>query len=302
MEDNGAGYAEQRQESPMSLASRVVGSLVVRLGQCCPGCGGCGGRQATWCRSFLERESVAEHLWAPFRALAAAPHVALAATVLAYAVYCLLYAVVWVPLTLFLPEFAAWLVVVYGVRRGGHAIARFATFPGSFGTVRGDVEREYLRRLLGRLEQACYALESWWIDLHPRAAVSVDQEGLARHLKDATDARDFVLRPVLDAVDAARGGAGRRNLGDVADLPDLTPRAREALNGFREALAEAVDACGDVERASLDLVACRTRRTVFDDFAHCHYLSSDGAPGVVDPATPLAAVAGRTLFVAHDPK
>ena len=53
---------------------------------------------------------------------------------------------------------------------------------------------------------------------------------------------------------------------------------------------------------SLDLVACRTRRTVFDDFAHCHYLSSDGAPGVVDPATPLAAVAGRTLFVAHDPK
>ena len=286
-------FAEQ--ESPLALAQRVAASSLRRAGALVP----CGAISSPAClgaarRCVVERESFAEHAWAPFRALALAPGLAVAATLGAYAVFVVLYGVLWAPLTALLPEPLAWACVLLGLRRGGGALARFATFPGSFATVRGEVEREYGRRLLGRLEHACYALESWWIDLHPRAASAVDQEAFARHCREAWEARDAILKPVLDAVDAARG-AGDVDVGDVADLPDLTPRAAEALEGFRACLAAAVDACGGAERASLELLALRPRQ-----FTAAHREATRrGAPGaaaalkLMDACRALAAACPR---------
>ena len=288
-------FAEQ--ESPLALAQRVGASALRRAGALVP----CGAISSPAClgaarRCVVERESFAEHAWAPFRALALAPGLAVAATLGAYAVFVVLYGVLWAPLTAVLPEPLAWLCVLLGLRRGGGALARFATFPGSFATVRGEVEREYGRRLLGRLEHACYALESWWIDLHPRAASAVDQEAFARHCREAWEARDAILKPVLDAVDAARG-AGDVDVGDVADLPDLTPRAAEALEGFRACLAAAVDACGAAERASLELLALRPRQ-----FTAAHREATRrGAPGaaaalkLMDACRALAAACPSCL-------
>ncbi|KAH8046537.1 hypothetical protein JL722_13596 [Aureococcus anophagefferens] len=217
-------FAEQ--ESPLALAQRVAASALRRAGALVP----CGAISSPAClgaarRCVVERESFAEHAWAPFRGRALASP---SRRRRRHAVFVVLYGVLWAPLTAVLPEPLAWACVLLGLRRAAARSRAAAFLVLRDGPRRGGAE--YGRRLLGRLEHACYALESWWIDLHPRAASAVDQEAFARHCREAWEARDAILKPVLDAVDAARG-AGDVDVGDVADLPDLTPRAA-ALEGF----------------------------------------------------------------------
>ena len=96
----------------------------------------------------------------------AVPHLVALGVVVGQLAYCLLWTL-WVPIARF-SEPAAWVCSLLAVRKLGATVAVFATFPGSFKQVRSDVEREYSRRLLHRLEHSVYAVETWWIALHPR--------------------------------------------------------------------------------------------------------------------------------------
>ena len=126
-------FTAEPQEAPMGLLSRLSGSVFRSVARVCPsrslgpcGCDGVGGR-------CMARESFADHLWAPLKTVAFAPQTSVLGVLAAYAAYCACWAL-WAPVAFLVTEYGAWALVVYGVRRGGHCIARFATFPGSFAT------------------------------------------------------------------------------------------------------------------------------------------------------------------------
>jgi len=245
------------QEAPVSLASRLVAQMGGAVGCGCVRMPAGVGRA---CGDWARRPCAADFVPGPFGAAARHPGSCALGLVASYAAYCALWAA-WFPFAWACTEYGAWLVVAYLVRRGGGGIARFAVYPGSFGTVRRDVEKEYARRLLARLERCGDALEALWIDLHPRSGVRADRDSFLRRAAAAVEARDAVLRPLAAAADAVGGGGGRdaraRGEAAAAGLPDLTDRARRALGVFRDALGEASDAVDGAEAVARDLAASR---------------------------------------------
>ena len=170
---------------------------------------------------WLERESFADRAWAPIRGLALAPQGSLALVAGVYVVYVILWAMFF-PVASVVGEMGTWLLILYGVRRIGGIIARFATFPGSFRSVRHDVEREYARRLASKLDECARSIEAWWLDLHPRAPrEDADRDNLGRRCDEALRWRNDVLIPLRDAMRATKfKTSASTTIGDDGDDDD----------------------------------------------------------------------------------
>uniref|UniRef100_A0A7S3K3G6 Uncharacterized protein n=1 Tax=Aureoumbra lagunensis TaxID=44058 RepID=A0A7S3K3G6_9STRA len=207
-------------------------------------------------KCFIYRESIAERLsFTPLRWLAMQPHIAGAITLISYTLFCLLW-LAWAPLAFLLSEAGAWLVFIFLVRSGGGCIARFATFPGSFGSVRQDVEREYGRRVAARLEQAALVFESWWLCLHPRGGRPDEANIILEAFSAAKGVQLDSLIPLRDAMACVLPVKEKQTheqkstllYGDLGQREiSLSVQAIEAAEAVYQALVAVIDACEPLE-------------------------------------------------------
>lgn len=230
----------------------------------------------------MERESLADRAWTPIRFVCYSPQVMTVVLVFLYGVFCLLW-LAWSLVGFFLGEFGAWLVGLLAIQFVAATVARFATYPGSFDSVKLDVEREYGRRLAHRLENAACAMEPWWIDLHPRARIDIDKESFSRHVDEARMARDLVLVPLLDAmrlVENEQESLGKKKETHDLGAPDwrsLSVDAVEAFTTVRKAIEAVLAGTTGVEAPTERLLAIAS-----NDFSH-------GRRHILDAATARAA-------------
>lgn len=207
---------------------------------------------------LVERDSVADRAWTPIRSIAFNPQVCAVVVMSTYLVYFVFYLLIWCPVAWMTSELGALLCLLAAVRVAAGAIARFATFPGSFMRVRLDLEREYGRRLSQRLETAARVLETWWIDLHPRSNANVDQDDFRRHVEEAWIVRRN-LTGLLEAMNAVE-----------IEWTELSREAAESFEAVQSATRAALDACVALEPLTARLLSClrfdfpRKRREPFD--------------------------------------
>ena len=112
----------------------------------------------------FQEDAYSDHLWSPFAFLAASPHVA---GVLVPAVY-LVFLVLWAPLRLvaaLVGEAGTYALLLGAVYALGRLLATYLSYPGSFPGVKRDIEREFSRRLAGKLDLAVQGLAHWATDL-----------------------------------------------------------------------------------------------------------------------------------------
>ena len=84
------------------------------------------------------------------------------------AVVYLVVLVIWFPLwllSLLISETGTWLALAGGIFWLGRQLARYLSYPGCFATVTRDIEKDYSRRLVQKLDATAQALWAWGQDL-----------------------------------------------------------------------------------------------------------------------------------------
>lgn len=157
-----------------------------------------------------QADAMSDHLWSPLYMLASSPKGALAVVLAVYLVIALL----WMPLkllSLLITESGTYLVLLGLFYKFGNTVALYLSFPGCFKTVQRDIEKEYSRRVLQKIDLATQAIAAWGGDLRDGPSASGEPSGYqTRHATALWFQREVVavLRESLElVVDMGEGHA-----------------------------------------------------------------------------------------------
>ena len=163
----------------------------------------------------------------------------------AYVVVLIFWFPLWV-LSQLITEGGTWLALIGGIFYTGRQLARYLSYPGCFATVIRDIEKDYSRRLVQKLDATSAALWEWGQDLRDRSNVVDGSE---------TQNMLFMQMGVSNTPFAGMmTGSGNGGFSRFPDQREFIRRHAEVMYLKKEVL--------EVLRDALELVGCSGSSTV----------------------------------------
>lgn len=195
---------------------------------------------------IYKEDALSDHLWAPLFMLASSPKGALAFVLAVYIIIVLL----WIPLkliSLVISEKGTYLVLLGLFYKFGNTVALYLSFPGCFKTVQRDIEKEYSRRVLQKIDLATQAIALWAGDLRDGPSAGGDPMNFqTRHATALWFQREVVsvLREAIElVVDVGDGNVKPSGLGGPLSL---SPAAAGECSLLHSLLLEADRLCNEL--------------------------------------------------------